>query len=89
MQLQDICREPVGGAGQVLDLAEVALSPVDLLGGKGACQELVDRTFAMYSVPRPGSVSQGQVAYLSYLGKLVVLRSGTVPAFASDDERSA
>jgi hypothetical protein len=53
MQLQDSCHEPLGGVGQVLDLAEVALSPVDLLGGKGACQELVERTFAMYSLPQP------------------------------------
>ena len=47
MQLQDLCRKPVGGAGQVLDLAEVALEAVNLLGGIGACQELVERTFAV------------------------------------------
>jgi hypothetical protein len=53
MQLQDLCRKPVGGAGQVLDLAEVALEAVNLLGGKGACQELVEQTFAMDGAPRP------------------------------------
>ena len=52
MQLQDLCRKPVGGAGQILDLAEVALQPVNLLGGKGACQELVQQTFAMDGAPR-------------------------------------
>jgi hypothetical protein len=55
MQLQDLCRKPVGGAGQILDLAQVSLEGVNLLGGKGACQELVEQTFAVYSVLRPGS----------------------------------
>jgi hypothetical protein len=52
MQIQDLCRKPVGGAGQTLDLAQVALEVVNLLGGKGACQELVERTFVVDGVPQ-------------------------------------
>jgi hypothetical protein len=62
MQLQDLCRKPVGGAGQILDLAEVALESVNLLGGKGACQELVEQTFAVYSVPRTVSYPKGRAS---------------------------
>ena len=47
MQFQDLCRKPVGGAGQILDLAEVALEADNLLGGEGPCQELVEQTFGV------------------------------------------
>ena len=60
MQLQDLCRKPVGGAGQVLDLAEVALEAVNLLGGKGPCQEPVERTFAVDSQPRVEALVSGR-----------------------------
>jgi hypothetical protein len=53
MQLPGLCTKPVGGAGQVLGLAELPLRRVDLVGAEGALQDGGERhTFVMDGAPR-------------------------------------
>jgi hypothetical protein len=50
VQFQDLCRESVGGARQILDLAEGSLQAVNLRDGEDLCPKPVERTFIIYAV---------------------------------------